>query len=73
MLIFIHGDHNVKHTSISSTALAHTSVLRNRFESGCKPSFRIGVVGNISACHADAPGSIPGFGVFIPRFTAYIV
>ena len=21
---------------------------------------RVGVVGNISACHADAPGSIPG-------------
>ena len=24
---------------------------------------RFGVVGNISACHADAPGSIPGHGV----------
>ena len=24
---------------------------------------RVGVVGNISACHADAPGSIPGQGV----------
>ena len=24
---------------------------------------RVGVVGNISACHADAPGSIPGHGV----------
>ena len=23
---------------------------------------RVGVVGNISACHADAPGSIPGHG-----------
>ena len=23
---------------------------------------RVGVVGNISACHADAPGSIPGRG-----------
>ena len=27
---------------------------------------RVGVVGNISACHADAPGSIPGHGV--PNF-----
>ena len=26
-------------------------------------SVRVGVVGNISACHADAPGSIPGHGV----------
>ena len=33
---------------------------------------RVGVVGNISACHADAPGSIPGrgavFAVFHARF-----
>ena len=27
------------------------------------PSLRYGVVGNISACHADARGSIPRFGV----------
>ena len=27
--------------------------------------FRHGVVGNISACHADTPGSIPGVGVKI--------
>ena len=26
-------------------------------------SVRVGVVGNISACHADVPGSIPGHGV----------
>ena len=26
---------------------------------------RVGVVGNISACHADAPGSIPGHGVSV--------
>jgi hypothetical protein len=26
----------------------------------------VGVVGNISACHADAPGSIPGRGAFDP-------
>ena len=25
-------------------------------------AIRVGVVGNISACHADAPGSIPGHG-----------
>ena len=28
---------------------------------------RYGVVGNISACHADARGSIPRFGVFFFR------
>ena len=27
-----------------------------------KEQIRVGVVGNISACHADAPGSIPGHG-----------
>ena len=27
----------------------------------------VGVVGNISACHADAPGSIPGRGALIPH------
>ena len=27
-------------------------------------SFLVGVVGNISACHADARGSIPRLGVF---------
>ena len=27
-------------------------------------AIRVGVVGNISACHADAPGSIPGHGAF---------
>ena len=31
-----------------------------------KEQIRVGVVGNISACHADAPGSIPGRGV--PNF-----
>ena len=29
------------------------------------PVVRVGVVGNISACHADAPGSIPGHGAFL--------
>ena len=28
--------------------------------------FLVGVVGNISACHADARGSIPRLGVFLP-------
>ena len=37
---------------------------------GCRvrrapPFIRYGVVGNISACHADARGSIPRFGVYI--------
>ena len=36
---------------------------------GCRvrrapPFIRYGVVGNISACHADAQGSIPCFGVY---------
>ena len=30
-----------------------------------KEQIRVGVVGNISACHADAPGSIPGHGALI--------
>ena len=29
---------------------------------------RVGVVGNISACHADAPGSIPGRGAVFAVF-----
>ena len=29
------------------------------------PSFLVGVVGNISACHADARGSIPRRGAFL--------
>ena len=33
--------------------------------------FRYGVVGNISACHADARGSIPRFGV--PFFFVFYV
>ena len=35
------------------------------------PSFLVGVVGNISACHADARGSIPRLGVFFfsPKIT----
>ena len=40
-------------------------------------AIRVGVVGNISACHADAPGSIPGHGdhFFFPltiRFIFYV-
>ena len=37
-------------------------------------SVRYGVVGNISACHADARGSIPRFGVlffFFSRVTTF--
>ena len=33
-----------------------------------KEQIRVGVVGNISACHADAPGSIPGHGGFLFLF-----
>ena len=36
---------------------------RSRVRSSLE-AFRVGVVGNISACHADAPGSIPGRGGF---------
>ena len=36
--------------------------VRSRVRSSLE-AFRVGVVGNISACHADAPGSIPGHGV----------
>ena len=36
------------------------------FLSYLQKKVRVGVVGNISACHADAPGSIPGRGV--PNF-----
>ena len=32
------------------------------------PDIRYGVVGNISACHADARGSIPRFGVVLFYF-----
>ena len=32
--------------------------------------FLVGVVGNISACHADAPGSIPGRGAFCHKPTS---
>ena len=35
---------------------------RSRVRSSLE-AVRVGVVGNISACHADAPGSIPGHGV----------
>ena len=59
-------------TGVSKTAL-HPRIpglqVRNRVHTestarlfGFLPVF-VGVVGNISACHADAPGSIPGHGV----------
>ena len=33
----------------------------------------VGVVGNISACHADAPGSIPGRGAFLASRSSILV
>ena len=36
---------------------------RSRVRSSLE-AVRVGVIGNISACHADAPGSIPGRGDF---------
>ena len=33
----------------------------------------VGVVGNISACHADAPGSIPGRGAFLASRSLVLV
>ena len=35
------------------------------YEVSLLPVILVGVVGNISACHADARGSIPRLGVFI--------
>ena len=43
--------------------------VRSRVRSSLE-AFRVGVVGNISACHADAPGSIPGHGV--PLFIYFV-
>ena len=35
-------------------------------------NFLVGVVGNISACHADARGSIPRLGVFFFLFPNHL-
>ena len=40
--------------------------MKSMFQLSHSEQVRVGVVGNISACHADAPGSIPGHGV--PNF-----
>ena len=39
------------------------TVMKPMFQLSHYEQVRVGVVGNISACHADAPGSIPGHGV----------
>ena len=36
-------------------------------QSHTQPAILVGVVGNISACHADARGSIPRRGAFLDR------
>ena len=41
-------------------------ILRSPVRLRSYPSILVGVVGNISACHADARGSIPRLGVFFP-------
>ena len=38
--------------------------VRSRVRNSLGALVRVGVVGNISACHADAPGSITGHGAF---------
>ena len=47
------AEHALSKRKVTSSILVGGSVIR------------YGVVGNISACHADARGSIPRFGVFI--------
>ena len=46
--------------------------VRSRVRTSLGAAVRVGVVGNISACHADAPGSIPGHGAFflVPFFSS---
>ena len=57
--------------SIGVLAQSEACVLSKHEVLGSKPRYstalRYGVVGNISACHADARGSIPRFGVFFFR------
>ena len=43
-------------------------ILRSPVRLRSYPSILVGVVGNISACHADARGSIPRLGVFFLFF-----
>ena len=45
--------------------------VRSRVRTSLGASVRVGVVGNISACHADAPGSIPGHGAFLRVAAAF--
>ena len=47
------AEHALSKRKVTSSILVEGSLIR------------YGVVGNISACHADARGSIPRFGVFI--------
>ena len=53
-------------------AQSEACVLSKHEVLGSKPRYstviRYGVVGNISACHADARGSIPRFGVLFCLF-----
>ena len=50
------AEHALSKRKVTSSILVEGSLIR------------YGVVGNISACHADARGSIPRFGVFIFYF-----
>ena len=58
----------IPQVSYGVLAQSEACVLSKHEVLGSKPRYskciRYGVVGNISACHADARGSIPRFGVF---------
>ena len=55
---------------LAEHALSKRKVTSSNLVGGCSP-VRVGVVGNISACHADAPGSIPGHGDKLEHFLFY--
>ena len=53
--------HKWVHSSVVEHGIADPAVTGSN---PVVPYFLVGVVGNISACHADARGSIPRLGVF---------
>ena len=58
-------DRMMRYIILSSILLCtdQRTVMKPMFQLSHYEQVRVGVVGNISACHADAPGSIPGHGV----------
>ena len=71
----VHCGMIVRHWGGKKTPYGHTlSVTPQHKLIHCQSSrlsVRVGVVGNISACHADAPGSIPGRGVLFIFFLGH--